>query len=59
MNNLILKVLHEEPLNELSLKEIRGGGCGLYRYRNIYDGGEFEICSPYKDKNTLIDSLFQ
>lgn len=26
MNNLILKVLHEEPLNELSLKEIRGGG---------------------------------
>lgn len=35
------------------------GGCGLYRYRNSYEGGEFDICSPYKDKNTLIDSLFQ
>lgn len=28
------------------------GGCGWYRYRNLYEGGEFEICSMYlKDRN--------
>lgn len=33
------------------------GGCSLYRYRNRYTKGKFDICSPYKDKNALINAL--
>ena len=33
------------------------GGCGQYRYRNNYEGGEYDLCTPYKDPEVLKDAL--
>ena len=33
------------------------GGCSYFRYRNMFEGCHFDLCSPYKDKEKLIDAL--
>lgn len=33
------------------------GGCSLYRYRNLFKGCKYEICSPYKDIENLKTAL--
>lgn len=36
---------------------ICNGGCAYFRYRNMFEDGRFDLCSPYKDKEKLIDAL--
>ena len=36
---------------------ICSGGCGHYRYRNKFEGANFEVCTRFRDKNILEDSL--
>ncbi len=33
------------------------GGCSYLRYRNLFNNGQFDICSPYKDLNSLKRAL--
>lgn len=33
------------------------GGCGLYRYKNLFEKGKFNICSEYKDTKNLETAL--
>ena len=33
------------------------GGCSHYRYRNMFEGCHFDLCSPYKDKEKLKKAL--
>lgn len=33
------------------------GGCSYHRYRNNFEGCNFDLCSPYKDKNKLKRAL--
>lgn len=33
------------------------GGCSYHRYRNMFEGCNFDLCSPYKDKERLINAL--
>ncbi len=33
------------------------GGCSYYRYRNMFENCHFDLCSPYKDKNKLVNAL--
>lgn len=33
------------------------GGCGHYRYRNKYEKGRFNLCTPFKDQMVLESSL--
>lgn len=35
------------------------GGCGALRYRNRFENGEFNYCSPYKDPSILSKSLLK
>ncbi|MDE5791373.1 MAG: radical SAM protein [Muribaculaceae bacterium] len=59
---LLMKYMHEcNPIRE----ECRGciafpicdGGCGRQQYRNKYENGEFQLCSPYKDPTKLKKAL--
>lgn len=51
------------PYNEICKNcrvfPICDGGCSYYRYRNMFEGCHFDLCSPYKDveqlKKALID----
>lgn len=36
---------------------ICNGGCAYHRYRNMFEGCHFDLCSPYKDKDKLFDAL--
>lgn len=50
------------PFSDSQCKEcyvfpICKGGCGYYRYRNKYENGHFNLCSPFKDKKVLEESL--
>ena len=40
---------------------ICSGGCSWHRYKNKFEGGHFNLCSPYKDRHlletALLDSL--
>jgi uncharacterized protein len=36
---------------------ICGGGCSYYRYRNMFENCHYDLCSPYKDKETLKKAL--
>ena len=33
------------------------GGCGYYRYKNLYENGEFNQCSAMKDMAVLEKAL--
>lgn len=33
------------------------GGCGSYRYRNVFENSKFILCSPYRDLTVLKDAL--
>jgi len=33
------------------------GGCGHYRYRNIFENSEFDLCTRFKNKTVLEESL--
>lgn len=35
------------------------GGCSYYRYRNKFEGGHFDLCSPYKDVEQLKKALLE
>lgn len=34
------------------------GGCSYHRYRNMFEGCNYELCSPYKNKEKLQQALF-
>ena len=64
------KVLFYRYMNEVSpflneeckkckLLPICTGGCGWYRYKNLYENGSFDICSIYKNTDKLKDALFE
>lgn len=36
---------------------ICGGGCGYYRYKNLYEGGQFSLCSTLRQFNNLKEAL--
>lgn len=40
-----------------SMFPICQGGCGWYRYRNLYENGNFDVCSMYLKNNNLINAL--
>lgn len=46
-----------DECRECSVFPICEAGCPHYRYRNLYEGAAFTLCSPYKDRETLINSL--
>lgn len=33
------------------------GGCSYHRYRNMFEGCKYDLCSPYKNTNNLITAL--
>lgn len=50
------------PFSDSQCKEcyvfpICKGGCGHYRYRNKYENGRFNLCTPFKDQMVLESSL--
>lgn len=66
--NLINKTLFYRYMTECSpftdskctkcnLLPICQGGCGWYRYRNLYENGDFDVCSMYRENNSLITAL--
>lgn len=42
---------------DCSVFPICDGGCGHYRYRNKFEGGEYNICTRFKNRNVLEESL--
>lgn len=36
---------------------ICSGGCAYHRYRNMFEDCHFDLCSPYKDKERLMNAL--
>ena len=60
--SLQLRYMHGcTPFNaecrECGVFPICDGGCCLQRYRNMYEGGNYDVCSPYKDKEKLKEAL--
>ena len=60
--DLLMKYMHEcgpirEECRDCHVFPICGGGCGHRHYRNRFEGAEFELCSPFKDKATLKKAL--
>lgn len=49
----------DEKCKDCHVFPLCSGGCGHYRYRNKYQGGEFELCSRYKNKEILADTLIK
>lgn len=50
----------EDPhCKECSLLPICEGGCGWYRYRNKFEGGRFNVCSMYKDRQKLEEAILK
>lgn len=47
----------DEECKECSVFPICSGGCGHYRYRNKFENGCFDLCSRFKDKHVLEESL--
>lgn len=61
-NSLLTKYsIQSIPFNEecknCAIFPICDGGCSLYRYRNLFKGCKYEICSPYKDIENLKTAL--
>lgn len=46
-----------EECRDCYIYPICDGGCGYLQYRNKFGNGEFELCSPFKDKDRLIKAL--
>ena len=46
-----------EECRECAVFPICDGGCGHQRYRNTYEGGRYDLCTPYKDPEVLKDAL--
>lgn len=42
---------------DCSIFPICDGGCGMTRYRNKFENGEFKYCSIYKDSDRLEQAL--
>lgn len=62
------KVLFSRYMTEISpfedkkcrdclLFPICSGGCGWYRYKNIFEDGKFDVCCQYKDRRNLEAAL--
>lgn len=53
----------DKACKSCNLFPICQGGCGWYRYRNIYEGGKFDICSIYRGgdrlKKALLSSMLE
>ena len=59
---LNFRYLHgSSPFNdvcrECGVFPICDGGCGQQRYRNTYEGGKYDLCTPYKDQEMLKEAL--
>lgn len=60
--DILMKYMHEcgpirEECKDCFVYPICDGGCGYNIYRNKFENSEFEVCSPYKDKENLKKSL--
>ena len=42
---------------ECKVFPICSGGCGSYRYRNLFENGHFDLCTYYKNRGILEDAL--
>ncbi len=60
---LMRYLLHTSGQNQECQKcnvyPICDGGCGHYRYRNLFEGGKFNLCISYKDKENLKKALLE
>lgn len=48
-----------DECRDCSVFPLCDGGCGLHRYRNVYENGRYELCSALRDKNTLENVLLK
>jgi uncharacterized protein len=49
----------DEECQKCSVFPICSGGCGFSRYRNMYEGAEYEYCSVFKYNDNLKKALLQ
>ncbi len=47
----------DEKCKDCKLFPVCSGGCGHYRYKNLYEGGCFNICHEYQDLTDLETAL--
>lgn len=62
--SLYIKCLAQAiPFNDecknCSVFPICSGGCAYHRYRNMFEGCHFDLCSPYKDVEQLKKALLE
>lgn len=62
--SLYLRYVNEiDPFDDACRKchafPICNGGCGHVKYRNKFENGEFDYCSPFRDLNILKKALLQ
>lgn len=62
--SLYLRYVNEiDPFDDACRKchafPICSGGCGHVKYRNKFENGEFDYCSPFRDLNILKKALLQ
>ncbi len=59
----LMRYMHEcgpfdERCKQCKILPICDGGCGMQRYRNKFEGGRFDYCSPFYEAGNLEDALF-
>lgn len=54
-------MMHTSPFVEeckhCSVFPLCDGGCGHFRYRNVFEKGRYDLCSPLKDPHKLQEAL--
>lgn len=49
----------DEKCKNCTVFPVCGGGCGYYRYKNMYEGGQYNYCSTFANLSNLENSLFR
>lgn len=58
INYMTQTVPFNDECKNCSVFPICDGGCSLLRYRNIFENGRFDLCSPLKELRNLENALF-
>ena len=61
-NSLFLRYMNDimpfdDKCRNCKVFPICDGGCALHRYKNLFQGGNFELCTSFKDEKILRQAL--
>jgi uncharacterized protein len=49
----------DEKCKKCMIFPVCGGGCGYYRYKNLYEEGQYDYCSVFSNLNNLESALIR